>query len=216
MDAIQFLLKDHRAVRQLFRRFGGTRNKAAKKNVAERLIIELSKHAAVEEQLLYPAVRQMVDDSDPLVLRCLEEHHVAKLTLEELSNLDPEHERYAPKVEVLSGVVLHHLDQEEAEVFPQLRKALGKKPLADLGSVMARARRAAPSRPHPRAPDAPPANLVAGPAAGMVDRGLDFIRSLSSPNGRRELRAQAARSAKQAVGRARKRTPRVQVQQPEQ
>lgn len=216
MDAIQLLLKDHRAVRQLFRRFDGARNKASKKSVAERLISELSKHAAVEEQLLYPVVRQTVDDSDALVLRCLEEHHVAKLTLEELSNLDPEHERYAPKVEVLSEVVLHHLDQEEAEIFPQLRKALGKKPLADLGSVMARARRAAPSRPHPRAPDAPPANLVAGPAAGMVDRGLDFIRSLSSPDGRRELRAHAARSAKQAVGRARKRTPRVQVQQPQQ
>lgn len=211
MDAIQLLLKDHGTVRSLFKRFEGARTAASKKNVVERLIAELSRHAAVEEQLLYPVARKMIDGADPLVFRCLEEHHVAKWTLEELANLGPEAERYAAKVEVLAEVMLHHLDMEEARVFPQLRKTLGKKPLADLGTVMARARKAAPTRPHPRAPDSPPGNLVAGPAAGMVDKGLDLIRSLTSPDGRRELRAQAARSAREVVGRARKRAPQVQV-----
>ncbi len=211
MDAIQLLLKDHRTVRSLFKRFQGARSAASKKSTVERLISELSRHSAVEEQLLYPVVGKMVDGADELVLRSLEEHHVAKWTLEELSNMGPENERYQAKVEVLAQVTLHHLDEEEAQVFPQLRKALGKKPLADLGTVMARARKAAPTRPHPRAPDSPPGNLVAGPAAGMVDKGLDLIRSFTSPDGRRELRAQAARSARQVVGKARKRTPQVQV-----
>jgi hemerythrin superfamily protein len=181
MDAISMLKDDHQAVEQLFRRYtrAGDRAFAAKRAIVDRIIEELSVHAAIEEQLFYPAVRATVPDTQALGLESLEEHHLVKWVLSELDGMTPEDERFDAKVTVLINNVRHHVELEEGELFPKVRDELGRKALGDLGEAMAGARRIAPTRPHPRAPDRPPANLIVGTVAGVADRIADTLNGLA-------------------------------------
>src|SRR6478609_7497742 len=159
MDAITLLRNDHRTVKQLFTRFEklGENAGVAKRDVVEQIIEELSIHAAIEEQLFYPAVRATVPGVEDGVLESLEEHHIVKWVLSELEGMDPADERFDAKVTVLIENVRHHIDEEEGELFPKVRDELGRKALGELGDAMETVRAAAPTHPHPRAPDEPPA-----------------------------------------------------------
>jgi hypothetical protein len=111
---------------------------------------------------------------------------VVKWTLSELEKLDPDDDRFDPKVKVLMESVRRHVQEEEGDLFPKARKLLGQEMLDELGSRMEKAKKLAPTRPHPRAPDMPPGNLVAGIAAAMMDRGKDLMRDLMT-RGRQEV-----------------------------
>ena len=175
MDAITLLKADHKTVSGLFRKFDqlGERAHKSKRKLVDQIIEELSVHAAVEEQLLYPFVQEHVPDANDLRLESLEEHFVVKRALADLEDLDPEHERFDAKVTVLKEMVKHHVDEEEQELFPQLRDAAGRNELRDLGAAIAAAKKAAPTRPHPLLPDEPPLNVVAGAAAATFDKARD-------------------------------------------
>jgi hemerythrin superfamily protein len=178
-DALKLLKQDHDEVRELFRRFDGAGDRAhkTKARVVRQLIEELAKHSAIEEQIFYPAVREITGDDDA-VFEGLEEHHIVKWTLSELDGMDPQDERFDAKVTVLKELVLHHAKEEERDMFPQVRKALSSADLRDLGEQMEKAKKAAPTHPHPRSPDEPPGNVVVGAAAAIVDRGRDALRDI--------------------------------------
>lgn len=197
MDAITMLKKDHRTVEELFKRFEklGDRARKGKQEVVERIIKELSVHAAVEEAVLYPSIRAAVDDKalDELVLESLEEHHVVKWTLSELETMTPDHERFDAKVSVLMDSVRHHVEEEEKELFPKMAKAFGRPRLVEMGEALAEAKKAAPTRPHPRMPDEPPGNVLGAPGAALVDKALDAGRKLMRENTRKVRQAVGAR-----------------------
>ena len=188
MDAIALLTRDHREVEQLFKQFDKLTERAQKsmKKIVNKIIRELAIHSAVEEMLFYPAVRtaglkadtRAGEAASDLVLESLEEHHIVKWTLSELEKMDPEDERYCAKVEVLIESVRHHIEEEEGDLFPKARKLLGQEMLDELGKRMEKAKKLAPTRPHPRAPDEPPGNMVAGLMASMMDKGKDMLRGL--------------------------------------
>lgn len=182
MDPIALLKKDHRKVEALFKRFEKTteRASATRKKIVEEVIRELSVHATIEEQVLYPFAREASEDLEDLVLESLEEHHIVKWTLSELEKMTPDDERFEAKVTVLMESIRHHVEEEETELFPKLEKALDAEQLKVLGEQLEAARRVAPTRPHPRAPDAPPGNFVAGPVAGLMDRGRDLLKGLTA------------------------------------
>ena len=178
MDAIAMLRADHREVERLFKQFekAGPKAYVSKRQLVDRMIGELSVHAAVEEQVFYPAIREALPSTEDVVLESLEEHHIVKWTLDELDGMDPEQERFVPKTTVLIESVRHHVQEEEDELFPQVREAMTRKQLAELGEVMEAAKKAAPTRPHPRAPDTPPGNLVAGAGAATVEKAKRAIK----------------------------------------
>ncbi|MEP7055927.1 MAG: hemerythrin domain-containing protein [Actinomycetota bacterium] len=171
MDAITLLKNDHKTVARLFKRFekatksGGESREAI---VAE-IIHELSIHAAIEEQVFYPSVRAEVEDAEDTVLEGLEEHHIVKWTLSELEGMSESDERFTAKVTVLIESVRHHVEEEETEMFPEVREALDRKRLAEIGAKLERAKQTAPTRPEPLKPDEPPGNLpsAAAPAASI-------------------------------------------------
>jgi hemerythrin superfamily protein len=181
MDAINMLKEDHKTVERLFKRFeeAGDRAYVEKRNVADRIIEELAKHAAVEEQLFYPVARATVPGTDDVVLESLEEHHVVKWLLSELDGMDASDERFDAKMTVLIENVRHHVEEEEQEFFPKVRDELGRTALADLGEAMETAKRTAPTHPHPRSPDTPPGNAVVGITAGVVDRIGDTVSGVA-------------------------------------
>jgi len=181
MDAITLLRNDHKTVEQLFKRFekAGDRAYVEKRQIVDRIVEELSRHAAIEEQIFYPAVRATVPDTEDVTLESLEEHHIVKWVLSELDGMDPQDERFDAKVTVLIENVRHHVEEEEQEMFPQVRKELSRTALADLGEALAQAKQSAPTHPHPRLPDVPPANAAAGAFAAWIDYVSDNISGLA-------------------------------------
>ncbi len=189
MDAIALLKRDHEEVKQLFRQFEGLTERAqkSKQKLVMKMIRELAIHSAVEEMLFYPTVRTAAlaketragEKAADIVLESLEEHHLVKWTLSELEKMDPSDERYDAKVKVMMESVEHHVEEEEGELFPAVRKLLGEELLEELGERMAKAKKLAPTRPHPRAPDSPPGNLVAAPLAAIMDRGRELVREMA-------------------------------------
>jgi hemerythrin-like domain-containing protein len=177
-DAIALLKDDHRTVEKLFKAFERSGEKAyrTKRKLVDEMIRELSVHAAIEEQIFYPAVRQEVPGTDADVLEALEEHHVAKWILSELEGMDPKAERFDAKVTVLLESVRHHVKEEEHELFPEVRSNIARKELIELGARLAASKRVAPTRPHPRSPDEPPGNLVVGAVAGAIDRARAAVK----------------------------------------
>ena len=181
MDAITLLKNDHKTVEDLFRRFeqAGDRAYVEKRRLVDRMIEELSRHAAIEEQLFYPTTRATVPDTHDIALESIEEHHIVKWELEELKDMDPHDERFDAKVAVLMENVRHHVEEEESEYFPKVRDELDRSDLQDLGDRMEQVRRIAPTRPHPRLPQTPPFNVVAGLVAGAADMVGDTLRGVA-------------------------------------
>src|SRR6187431_1936229 len=181
MDAITLLRNDHKAVEQLFKRFekAGDSASVEKRQIVDRIVEELSIHATIEEQYFYPVARATVPKTEDIALESLEEHHIVKWVLSELADLDPRDERFDAKVTVLMENVRHHVEEEESDFFPKVRNALGRTALADLGEALADAKKSAPTHPHPRSPDVPPANGVVGTIAGVVDRVGDNISGIA-------------------------------------
>ncbi|MBZ4398330.1 hemerythrin domain-containing protein [Myxococcus sp. MISCRS1] len=179
MDAIALLKADHKTVEQLFRRFekAGPNAHKLKRKLVEQMVLELSVHSSIEEQVFYPAVRQRSASLRDEVLRSLEEHHVVKWVLSELDGLPSEAERFDAKVSVLMENVRAHVLEEETTLFPEVKKAFRPNELRELGQVLEAAKQAAPTRPHPMAPDTPPGNLVAGAVSAVMDIGRDALRA---------------------------------------
>ena len=153
-DAIVMLKKDHKEIRNAFREFekAGDGAYKTKGKLVDRIIELLTVHTYIENEVMYPRVRELVPALKDDVLESYEEHHVADVLVMELSTMEPEDERFTAKTTVLIENVRHHMDEEENEWFPQVREALGRKALQQLGANMAIARKKAPRRPsHPSA-----------------------------------------------------------------
>jgi hemerythrin superfamily protein len=153
MDAITMLRDDHKTVKRLFREFErlGDDDAAGRRRLVDEMIHELSVHAYIEETEFYPAARKADPDTEDTLLESLEEHHIVKWTLSELEDMDAADERFKAKTAVLMESVKHHVEEEEGELFPEVRKAMGRKALTELGDRLEAAKRAAPARPEPRA-----------------------------------------------------------------
>jgi len=197
MDAIALLKNDHKTVNELFKRFekAGDNAHKTKTKLVEKIIQALSVHAAIEEMAFYPFVKGVNESLTADVLESLEEHHVAKWLLSELDGMSSTDERFDAKVTVLIENVRHHVEEEEKEMFPAVRKALSRSDLDDLGAVLARAKKVAPTRPHPKAPDEPPFNVIAGLVSGLIDRARETGRDAVRRSAQRRRRATTAARA---------------------
>jgi hemerythrin superfamily protein len=172
MNALTVLKQDHGNVEALCKEFEAldTGDAAGKRRVVDHLIEQLSVHAAIEEQVFYPAVRAADAEANGVVLEALEEHHVVKWTLRELETMPPTDERFDAKVRVLIESVRHHVEEEENELFEDVRRAIPTQDLETLGESLTKAKETAPTRPHPRTPDEPPLNALIGMPVAVIDK----------------------------------------------
>jgi hemerythrin superfamily protein len=179
-DGIALLKDDHRTVKKLFKEFFavGDRAHATRRRLADKIILELSIHAGIEETVLYPRSRAAIPAASDEVLEALEEHHLVKVTCAELAKLDVRDERFAAKMQVLAENVKHHIGEEESDLFPRLRKAFSRDELLAMGEDMRAARAIVPKRPHPAAPDEPPGNIAAAMVTTPVDAAVNAVGSV--------------------------------------
>lgn len=136
-DAIVLLKEDHKKVKQLFRQVEQRKDDGGEAiaDLAREICDELTVHAAIEEEIFYPAARKVVDE-ELLLLEADEEHHMVEVLIEEIQQLEPTHEHFVAKNIVLMDMVKHHIEEEEGELFPQVREALGRTRLQEIGEEM--------------------------------------------------------------------------------
>ena len=148
-DAIVLLKNDHKAILKTFKDFEKAGDKAFKEKgkLVDRMIELLTVHTYLENEVMYPRVRELLPELEDDVLESYEEHHVADVLVVELAALKPEAERFTAKTTVLIENVRHHIEEEEQEWFPQVREGLSRKVLQEIGAEMEAARKKAPKRP---------------------------------------------------------------------
>ncbi|POX58479.1 cation-binding protein [Streptomyces sp. Ru62] len=176
MDALDVLMHDHRMVEQLFRDYEAAASDRQRRGVVELLVRELSKHAALEEMLLYPLARKVLPDGDREIDEHLSEHMGVKQTLLALDRLGEGDRRTGELVAELRREVSEHIQEEEGTLMPRLREAVSRQELDRLGELIGQAKATAPTRPHPHAPDQPPALTLAAPLAAAYDRLRDRLQ----------------------------------------
>jgi hemerythrin superfamily protein len=121
MSAIAMLKADHKKVKKLFDQFEEAKGRKAKKKIVKSALQELNVHATLEEKIFYPSVRKEIDDED-LMNEADEEHHVAKVLIAELEEMNGSESHYDAKFSVLSENVRHHIKEEEGEMLPKAQK----------------------------------------------------------------------------------------------
>ena len=124
-DAISLLTNDHAEVNELFEQYKALAEDEGsmtteKQSLAEEICTMLTVHAAIEEEIFYPAVRDALDDSK-LLDEAEVEHQAAKDLIEQIQDSDPSDPLYDARVNVLGEYVNHHVQEEEGELFPQVR-----------------------------------------------------------------------------------------------
>jgi len=139
MEATALLKKDHAAVKALFKKFesAGDRAEQTKQRLFAQVKAELDAHAAIEEEIFYPAMQKVRSkEVQDMVLEAIEEHKVVKTLLAEIAELTPDDDVFDAKMKVLQENVEHHADEEEEEMFPKAEEHLSEERREELGEQM--------------------------------------------------------------------------------
>ncbi|MBB5628099.1 hemerythrin domain-containing protein [Sphaerisporangium krabiense] len=154
---------------------GGDAHMSARKQQVDRLITEESKHEAVEEEYFWPVVRELVPGGDAMADHAIAQEQRGKYALDELISYEPGEPRYEDTLMGFISEAREHIAYEEEHVWPELRLVISPERADELGSKIERAKKIAPTRPHPRTPPRPGLLKAASPLMGTADRIRDLV-----------------------------------------
>ncbi|THA23300.1 hemerythrin domain-containing protein [Streptomyces sp. A1277] len=175
-NVIAELTTDHREVDGLFEKIETQPvGDKQRRKLADELTIELVRHSVAEEMHLYPAVREHVEGGNEIADKELSDHAEVEQHLKDLEGLSADDPQFDHLVAKLKLEVTEHVRDEEGRLFPLLAAACTPEALDELGDKVRTAKKTAPTRPHPSAPDTPPGNKLLGPGTGLVDRARDLL-----------------------------------------
>lgn len=123
-DAIALLKADHRTVEKLFKEYeklaekGG--NTARKQKIADQICAELTIHTQIEEEIFYPGIHGFIEED--LLKEAVVEHTSAKELISQIESMSPSDELFDAKIQVLAEYIIHHVKEEETEMFPMVQK----------------------------------------------------------------------------------------------
>ena len=147
-NAIDMLVEDHKQVNDMFERYERS-DREQRDRVVHEIIESLTKHSRIEEQILYPFIRDHVPDGDQLMDEAEREHQEAKDAMSRLSELSPDEAEFDEAFHALKDGVQHHVQEEEGEVFPKLREVADEPTLAQLGQRLGQAKALSTRYPRP-------------------------------------------------------------------
>lgn len=137
-DAIVLLKQDHAEVKKMFKQFDKLAEKEdieGKTQIANKICAELIAHTIAEEEIFYPAARQATQDDD-MLNEANVEHESAKSLIAQIQSMDPADPMYDAKVTVLGEYINHHVEEEETEMFPMVKKSK-ELDLKEMGALIA-------------------------------------------------------------------------------
>jgi hemerythrin-like domain-containing protein len=138
MDPIELLKSDHREVEALLNRIADLEEDAAEERgeLFEQVKTKLKAHETIEQDIFYPAAKEAGEEAEEIVSHSYVEHHLVDVLIEEIGQLEPDEEEWTAKTHVLKELIQHHVDEEQDELFPAVRKGLEKDQLEQLGEEM--------------------------------------------------------------------------------
>jgi hypothetical protein len=134
MNAIELLKRQHAEVRDLFTQIEEESDEDEKLELLQELADSLAAHATIEEKIFYPAA--YAGDTEDMLLEAVEEHLSMKRLIADLLEMSPDDDNFDAKIEVLKEQVEHHVEEEEGELFPAVRRELKAPELKKLGEEM--------------------------------------------------------------------------------
>jgi len=179
-DVVDELTSDHREALALLDRLTNSTDAGQRRDLADTVIAEVVRHAGAEEMYVYPAMRKHVPDGEQAVEHDIEEHKELEETMKQLEAVDPGEPRFDSLVREMTEQLRHHAHDEETEQFPRLRERIPRDELVRLREKVDTAKKLAPTRPHPSAPNSELFHKLAGPGVGMVDRLRDRLTHRST------------------------------------
>jgi hemerythrin-like domain-containing protein len=122
--AIEMLKEDHAKVKKAFKEFENMDRSDTEtcRQVVQTVCDDLKVHTTLEEEIFYPAVREATEDED-IMNEASVEHETAKMLIDQLENMEPDDPNYYATFTVLGEYVMHHVKEEEGEMFPQAKKS---------------------------------------------------------------------------------------------
>jgi hemerythrin-like domain-containing protein len=122
--AIEMLKEDHAKVKKAFKEFENMdrSDTEACRQLVQTVCDDLKVHTTLEEEIFYPAVREAIEDED-IMNEASVEHETAKMLIDQLENMEPDDPNYYATFTVLGEYVMHHVKEEEGEMFPQAKKS---------------------------------------------------------------------------------------------
>ena len=137
MNALTLLKRDHDKVKKILGELDATTERGVKtrEELFTKVKAQLQVHEAIEEEILYPALKEHPKSRD-LVLEAYEEHNVVDTVMAEIDQLPYDDERWGAKLTVMKENLEHHIEEEEGEMFAQCRQVFDDEELADLGARM--------------------------------------------------------------------------------
>ena len=178
-SAFEVLAKDHQEVKLMLAELerapaasaaAGSDQLALRKKMVQQLVIEESRHEAVEEMYFWPAVGDALTDGDDLANQAQDQEQEAKAVLGRLDKLAPEDGEFEALLAQFTRAGREHIAFEETAVWPRLRAVLSAEQADDLGRKLEQGKNTAPTRPHPHTPASPGLLKAAGPAVAAADR----------------------------------------------
>jgi hemerythrin superfamily protein len=175
-NVINELVTDHREVEELFGKIEGLPPGDKNRKVyADQATMELVRHSVAEEAYLYPAVREHLANGDAMADKEIDDHSRAEQIMKDLERCEADDPDFDRLIGMFMNEIRSHVADEEENLFPKLRDAAPAASLDDLGDKVRQAKKTAPTRPHPAAPDKPPADKLLAPGMGLVDRLRDAL-----------------------------------------
>jgi hemerythrin superfamily protein len=175
-NLIDVIVSDHREVEKVFTELEDrTGSSEHRRQLADHVIAELVRHSVAEEMYMYPAARKALPDGDEIADHEIAEHAEAEEAMKELEGVEATDPMFNHLVDKLIRDVRHHIEEEESRLLPRLATSCSPDELRELGAKVLRAKKMAPTRPHPMAPDKPPLNMLLAPGAGLIDRMRDAL-----------------------------------------
>jgi hemerythrin-like domain-containing protein len=179
-DVIDVLTTDHREAMELLDQIAATSDPQTRRDLADSLIAELVRHSVAEEMHVYPAMREHVPDGDAAVEHDVQEHKELEAQLKRLESADAAGTEFMVVCGELRTTLEDHVRDEENEQFPKLRGHVSDELLVELKGKVETAKKIAPTRPHPAAPNAELFHKTVGPGVGLVDRLRDKLTGRST------------------------------------
>jgi hemerythrin-like domain-containing protein len=179
-DVIDILTTDHHEVIDLLQQIKISTDAEERRDLADTVISELVRHSVAEEMYVYPAMKKYLPDGDQAVDHDVEEHKELEKAMKKLESVDAQSSDFTQLLADLENILRDHVRDEENEQFPQLRALVPQEELIEIGEKVENAKKLAPTRPHPMAPNNEVFHKLVGPGVGFVDRLRDKLTGRAS------------------------------------
>jgi hemerythrin superfamily protein len=174
-DVVDVLTTDHQEVVDLLQQIKVSTSTEERRDMADTAISELVRHSVAEEMYVYPAMRKHLPNGEEAVQHDIEEHKKLEKTMKKLEGVAADDAEFTQLLGELENILRDHVQDEEAEQFPGLRAQVPRDELVEMAQKVEAAKKIAPTRPHPLAPNNPVFHKLVGPGVGLVDRLRDRL-----------------------------------------